>query len=248
MRGRELPGFLNWKVFDLLLKDAVKLWKEPAFELLHSIKSIAEEVCEEIVETIVPNYRSMSASMKQIVQTIVDKRADHARDVVIDHWLKVESLAFTMQPEFFEMYNRLKVDKFAEAYDKMAPSLIDFVRADTTTGAGAARSQMIDWYKQAHSVGDRSESHDAEDMKILLESYWKTAVDRSIDSLCMKIDQYMIQNLAYDIHKEFIELSLDVHKSAAFFAQDPSIQEKRSQLEARLERLARAQQLISTSI
>ena len=49
MRGRELPGFLNYKVFQPLLKRTVKDWKTPAFELLQQTKSIVEEVCDAIV-------------------------------------------------------------------------------------------------------------------------------------------------------------------------------------------------------
>lgn len=248
MRGRELPGFLNWKVFELLLKQSVKDWREPAFELLKSTTSILEEVCEEIVEKNVPQYHAMSSSMKQIVQDIIEKRAAHVRLVVIDLWLEVESVAFTLQPEFFETYNRMKVDRFAKAYDEMAPTLAQaFVSGQQ--GATTARDKMIEWYKQSHSVGSRSnEHHEAEDMHMLLESYWKTAVDRAIDSLCMKIDQSMIQNIASEVMKGLVELSLDEHKSVVFFAQDPRIREQRAQLEARLERLSQAQHLISSSM
>ena len=30
---------------------------------------------------------------------------------------------------------------------------------------------------------------------MLLESYWKTDVDRAIDSMCMKVDQHVIRGL-----------------------------------------------------
>ena len=108
---------------------------------------------------------------------------------------------------------------------------------------------MTEWYKQTHSVGDRTnEHHEAEDMKMLLESYWKTAVDRAIDSMCMKVDQHVIRGLDEEILGNLINLSFDNDKCTSFFAQDPRIREKRVQLEARLERLERAQALISSSV
>ena len=45
-----------------------------------------------------------------------------------------------------------------------------------------------------------------------------------------------------------LKLSLDDGKCAGFFAQDPRIREKRVQLESRLERLKKAQALISASV
>ena len=248
MRGRELPGFLNWNVFDMLLKDAVRLWKEPALKLLEAVKAIVEDVCDKAIESTVPQYRSLSAGMKQIVQTEVDTRAYFVRTTIIEQWLSVESDAFTLQKEFFELYNKKKVERFQEAFDEMQPTLAKDWGDESTTEHEQARQKMTEWYKSTHSVGDRSnERHEAEDMKMLLESYWKTAVDRAIDSMCMKVDQHMIRGLDEKILKSFIKLSTDATKCAAFFSQDPRTKEKRLSLEARLDRLKKAQDLITMS-
>ena len=77
---------------------------------------------------------------------------------------------------------------------------------------------------------------------------WKTAVDRAIDSMCMKVDQHVVRGLDEEILGNLITLSVDNDKCTSFFAQDPRIREKRVQLEARLERLERAQALISSSV
>jgi interferon-induced GTP-binding protein Mx1 len=249
MRGRELPGFLNFKVFDMLLKQAVAMWKEPALTMLQSVKSIVEEVCEEIVELIIPQYRTMASGMKQITQTIIDERTEHVRSTVIEQWVGVESAAFTLQVEFFELYNKKKVERFAQAYDKMAPDLMAQLQGNTSTGQEQARKRMIQWYEQTHSVGDATnEHHEAEDMQMLLESYWKTACDRAVDSICMKIDQHLIQKLSGKALEVLITLSLDEGKIAAFFAQDPRVREKRVKLQARLDRLKKAQALICNSV
>lgn len=249
MRGRELPGFLNWKVFDLLLKQAVRLWKEPALKLLQSIKVIVENVCDAVIETAVPQYRSLAAGMKQIVQNEVEKRSTFVRKTILEQWLSVESDAFTLQVEFFELYNQKKVERFQQAFDQMSPDLMQMFYQGGDEATDQARQKMTEWYKQTHSVGDRTnEHHEAEDMKMLLESYWKTAVDRAIDSMCMKVDQHVICGLDDEILGNLINLSFDNDKCTSFFAQDPRIREKRVQLEARLERLERAQALISSSV
>ena len=253
MRGRELPGFLNWKVFDLLLKQAVRLWKEPALKLLQSIKVIVENVCDAVIETAVPQYRSLAAGMKQIVQNEVEKRSTFVRKTILEQWLSVESDAFTLQVEFFELYNQKKVERFQQAFDQMSagpnPMFDQMFYQGGDEATDQARQKMTEWYKQTHSVGDRTnEHHEAEDMKMLLESYWKTAVDRAIDSMCMKVDQHVIRGLDDEILGNLINLSFDNDKCTSFFAQDPRIREKRVQLEARLERLERAQALISSSV
>lgn len=50
MRGRELAGFLNFKVFDLLIKMAVAAWKRHCHELLQETKQLADSVCGKIVK------------------------------------------------------------------------------------------------------------------------------------------------------------------------------------------------------
>lgn len=247
MRGRELPGFLNFKVFDMLLKQVVATWKNPALTMLQDVKSIVEEVCEEIVEVTVPQYRTMASGMKQIMHTIIDERAEDVRSTVIEQWVGVESAAFTLQVEFFEMYNKKKVERFAQAYDKMAPDLSAIFQEGN--GTELARARMLQWYEQTHSVGNvTNEHHEAEDMQMLLESYWKTACDRAVDSICMKVDQHLIQKLADKTLEVLINLSLDEGKIGAFFAQDPRVREKRVKLQARLDRLKKAQALISNSV
>ena len=249
MRGRELPGFLNFKVFAQLLKQAVRRWKEPALKLLHAIKIIVEHVCDGIIEYVVPQYRSLATAMKQIVQDEVERRFDFVRATIIEQWLNVESDAFTLQAEFFDLYNKKKVERFQAAFDEMSPGLMDIFRIGEEDAQERARDQMTEWYQKTHSVGDRTnEHHEAEDMQMLLESYWKTAVDRAIDSMCMKVDQHLVRGLNDQILTAFLRLSLDDGKCASFFAQDPRIREKRVQLEGRLERLKRAQALISASI
>ena len=137
MRGRELPGFLNWKVFDMLLKQAVRRWKEPALKLLQAIKVIVENVCDAIIETVVPQYRSLAAGMKQIVQNEVEKRSTFVRKTILEQWLSVESDAFTLQVEFFELYNQKKVERFQQAFDQMSPDLVQMI----TQGGDAATNQ-----------------------------------------------------------------------------------------------------------
>lgn len=214
---------------------------------------IVENVCDAVIETAVPQYRSLAAGMKQIVQNEVEKRSTFVRKTILEQWLSVESDAFTLQVEFFELYNQKKVERFQQAFDQMSagpnPMFDQMFYQGGDEATDQARQKMTEWYKQTHSVGDRTnEHHEAEDMKMLLESYWKTAVDRAIDSMCMKVDQHVIRGLDDEILGNLINLSFDNDKCTSFFAQDPRIREKRVQLEARLERLERAQALISSSV
>ena len=103
MRGCELHGFLNWKVFDLLLKQAVSDWKEPALELLHTVKLIVEEVANDLINELVPDqFPGLRSSIQQIMGDIVDERASKVRSEVVENWLNVENASFTLQSEFLE--------------------------------------------------------------------------------------------------------------------------------------------------
>ena len=215
---------------------------------MQAVKIIVEDVCDRVIDSVVPQYRSLAAGMKQIMQDSVEKRVNYV-DVVVEQWLNVESDAFTLQVELFELYNKKKVARFQEAFDEMSPDLMQMFRMGEDEAQDQAREKMSEWYKKTHSVGDRTnEHHEAQDMQMLLESYWKTAVDRAIDSMCMKLDQHVVRGLDEEILGSFLQLSIDDSKCASYFTQDPCIREKRIQLESRLKRLTRAQALISQSI
>ena len=36
-RGRELPGFVNYKTFEIIIKKQVKVLEEPAVDMLHTV-------------------------------------------------------------------------------------------------------------------------------------------------------------------------------------------------------------------
>lgn len=67
-------------------------------------------------------------------------------------------------------------------------------------------------------------------MKMLLEAYWKAAVDRVIDDICMRVDNCVIQGLADSMLLRMLMVAVDADKAAALFAQDPQVHQRRAQL------------------
>jgi hypothetical protein len=95
---------------------------------------------------------------------------------MINTFIEVESVAFTLQAEFFDMYNKLKAERFEKAFEGFAEKanicVVELAGdALDVYDRTKAKDSMLEWYKKTHSVGDSNAVHEAEDMQMLLESY-----------------------------------------------------------------------------
>jgi hypothetical protein len=64
MRGREVPGFLSFQIFELLIRQAIFDWVEPMQVMLESVKTIVDEVCESAI------LHSATGAHKGLVSTV----------------------------------------------------------------------------------------------------------------------------------------------------------------------------------
>jgi interferon-induced GTP-binding protein Mx len=68
MRGRELPGFPKFSVFEHLVRGYVGRWRLAAQRLLSDAKEMAAEACDEIIEHHVPQFRRLSGALRALLQ------------------------------------------------------------------------------------------------------------------------------------------------------------------------------------
>uniref|UniRef100_A0A673GUG8 Interferon-induced GTP-binding protein Mx2-like n=1 Tax=Sinocyclocheilus rhinocerous TaxID=307959 RepID=A0A673GUG8_9TELE len=96
-RGRELLGFSNYRVFEMILQDRVAKLKEPAIKSLNSIKG-----------TVTHLYVQLEPKIKGLLQQAKTEQR------IMDQF-EMESMIYTQDPIYLKFLNEISSDKFSEA-------------------------------------------------------------------------------------------------------------------------------------
>ncbi|XP_042315873.1 interferon-induced GTP-binding protein Mx1-like isoform X2 [Sceloporus undulatus] len=92
-RGKELPGFANYKTFEVIIKQQIEKLKFPAIEML---KEVAEHVRETFVETAFEhfkNFQYLFRAAQNNIEDIKQKQEEKAESQIMIHF-KLESVVY----------------------------------------------------------------------------------------------------------------------------------------------------------
>nr|XP_009296165.1 myxovirus (influenza virus) resistance G isoform X1 [Danio rerio] len=105
-RGRELPGFSNYRVFEVILQNHVATLKNPASKLLNAIKGIILGHFTEVVETCFQNYPVLQSITKDKIDNIQSSQQAKAEQRISEQF-KMERMIFTQDPIFLKALNEI---------------------------------------------------------------------------------------------------------------------------------------------
>ncbi|KAL1247540.1 hypothetical protein QQF64_022916 [Cirrhinus molitorella] len=120
-RGRELPGFSNYRLFEKILQDHVAKLKEPANDLLNAIKDIIIKQFADIVSECFQNYHILQNITKDTINNIQLNQLEKAEQRISEQF-KMENRIFTQDPIFLkilsEITNEIYSEKELPVFDK----------------------------------------------------------------------------------------------------------------------------------
>uniref|UniRef100_A0A8C1UJD1 Uncharacterized protein n=1 Tax=Cyprinus carpio TaxID=7962 RepID=A0A8C1UJD1_CYPCA len=96
-RGRELPGFSNYRIFEMILQDRVAKLKEPAIKSLNSIK--VQKFCQ---------FTSCFSVLLHLIQQVKTEQR------IMDQF-EMECMIYTQDPIYLKFLNEISGEKFSEA-------------------------------------------------------------------------------------------------------------------------------------
>ncbi|XP_026057819.1 interferon-induced GTP-binding protein Mx3-like isoform X2 [Carassius auratus] len=101
-RGRELPGFSNYIVFEKILQDHVAKIKDPAIELLNAIKDIIIKQFTAVVNECFQNYHVLQNITEDKINDIQLNQQEKAEQRISEQF-KMENGIFTQDPIFLKV-------------------------------------------------------------------------------------------------------------------------------------------------
>uniref|UniRef100_A0A672KM94 Interferon-induced GTP-binding protein Mx-like n=1 Tax=Sinocyclocheilus grahami TaxID=75366 RepID=A0A672KM94_SINGR len=101
-RGRELPGFHNYRVFEMVVQNQVATLKEPTIDLLNTIKGIILKQCTDVADQCFRNYPLLQSITKNKIENIQSSQEAKAEES-ISELFEMEKMIFTQDPIFLKI-------------------------------------------------------------------------------------------------------------------------------------------------
>ena len=246
-RGRELPGFLNPRIFESRVARYVEGWRGASNKLISDVRRLVSEVANDLLESLAPEFPGLRNKMSDIVVEVLRSLETNTRREVKAVFEREVGQPFTMNDQFLATVNAKRLMRFDAAVD------LALSRAGRDNRGNIREKNVTDmlraWYKSYHcsSSAERTGA-DAEDMATMLGCYWDVSAKRFIDNHVMVVDTNMIRPLAQEVHVPMNELVLQVGKSQQalenLLQEDPTTVARRKELQAQKLRLSKAQEII----
>uniref|UniRef100_A0A673GU36 Interferon-induced GTP-binding protein Mx2-like n=1 Tax=Sinocyclocheilus rhinocerous TaxID=307959 RepID=A0A673GU36_9TELE len=115
-RGRELLGFSNYRVFEMILQDRVAKLKEPAIKSLNSIKGTVTHLYQftDVSHQCFRNYPVLLNTTMNKIDNIQSSQQAKTEQRIMDQF-EMESMIYTQDPIYLKFLNEISSDKFSEA-------------------------------------------------------------------------------------------------------------------------------------
>ncbi|KAF5889620.1 interferon-induced GTP-binding protein Mx1 [Clarias magur] len=185
-RGRELPGFLNYKTFEMILRTQIKQLEEPALEMM---KEISDRIMEEFIQLAEVNFLKFPNLLKIATSTITDikKKKECEAESMLRTQFKMELMIYTQDSIYSDILRMVK----------------EKVEEKERQENGVASSHTCGLYKQSDIEGTM------EELTHHLKSYYNIASRRLADQVPLVIRYMVLQESATQLQREMIQLTRD---------------------------------------
>ncbi|XP_073688436.1 interferon-induced GTP-binding protein Mx2-like [Garra rufa] len=111
-RGRELPGFSNYRMFEKILQNHVATFKELAINLLNTIKGIIEKQLTHVVNQSFKNYPVLLDITMDKIYNIQSEQQGKAEERILEQF-DMENMIFTQDPIFLNIMSKTSGETFS---------------------------------------------------------------------------------------------------------------------------------------
>ncbi|XP_060791630.1 interferon-induced GTP-binding protein Mx1-like [Neoarius graeffei] len=216
-RGRELPGFINYKTFEGIVKDQIKQLEEPA---ISKLKEVSDLIRKGFIQLALhsflgfPNLLKMAKTMIENIKQVKESEAE----LMLRTQFKMELIIYTQDSMYKNSLHMLKNKEEEEQ-----------------------RQQFGVAFPPSHSLYDHLDDEATlEELMRHLKSYYNIASKRLADQLPLVIRYLLLQESAVQLQREMLQLIQDKNNMELLLKEDHDIGNKRSNLESRQKRLMKA--------
>uniref|UniRef100_A0A3B3QHE5 MX dynamin like GTPase 1 n=1 Tax=Paramormyrops kingsleyae TaxID=1676925 RepID=A0A3B3QHE5_9TELE len=211
-RGRELPGFVNYKTFEMLMKEQISQMEEPAVKKLKEALDIVRRAFVQLSQQSFTGYPNLLKIAKTKIEAIKQSKAATAESLVRTQF-KMEMIVYTQDSTYG---HSLQEEKGEE--EKMKD-------------ANCGKNQ----------IDNEDTEATLREMVRHLKSYHRIASQRLADQIPLVVRYQILQEAALQLQQEMIQLLQEKDNGDHLLKEEYDIGTKRNNLVSRLNRLKEAQ-------
>ncbi|KAB0356271.1 hypothetical protein FD754_000427, partial [Muntiacus muntjak] len=215
-RGRELPGFVNYRTFEIIIKKQVKVLEEPAVDMLHTVTDIIRNTFTDVSEKHFSEFFNLHRTAKSKIEDIRLEQEEAAEKSIRLHF-QMEQLVYCQD----QVYRRaLQQVREKEAEEEKKQKSNHFQQPQPSEPSAAEIFQHLTAYHQ--EVSTRISSH-----------------------IPLIIQFFMLRTYGEQLKKSMLQLLQDKDQYDWLLKERTDTRDKRKFLKERLERLSRARQRLA---
>ncbi|XP_005952305.1 interferon-induced GTP-binding protein Mx [Haplochromis burtoni] len=214
-RGRELPGFINYKTFEVMVKEQIKQLEEPAVKKLKDIADAIKRVFLQLAQRSFTGFPNLIKTAKAKIEAIKQDKEATAESMLRTQF-KMELLVYSQDRTYSNSLTESKQEDDEEEVEH--------------NHRGKLRTPV--YTKDNHAT--------LQELMLHLKSYYKIAGQRLADQIPLVIRYHMLQEAAIQLQREMLQMLQDKEKLEFLLKEDSDIGTKRAALQNRVTRLMKA--------
>ncbi|XP_053505849.1 interferon-induced GTP-binding protein Mx1-like isoform X1 [Ictalurus furcatus] len=215
-RGRELPGFINYKTFEIILKDQIKQLEKPAIRRMKDISDFIRNEFIQLAQSNFPDFPNLLKVTKTKIENIKQLKESEAESMLKTQF-NMELMIYTQDSVYTNILNMLK----------------RMEEEDERQSHGVARPPCNSLYNRSDTEAT------LEELTHYLKSYYSIASNRLADQVPLVIKYKVLQESAEQLQREMLQL-MQNYNINDLLEEDHFINIKRNNLKSRQKRLAEA--------
>ncbi|XP_066518041.1 interferon-induced GTP-binding protein Mx3-like [Hoplias malabaricus] len=217
-RGRELPGFVNYKTFEVMVKDQIKKLEEPAIKKLKEISDFIKKSFIELAQSSFVGFPNLIRIAKSMIESIKQEKEAEA-ELMLRTQFKMELIVYTQDSIYSHSLSDLKQETQKKEDDKWSKSQNSYTSTFCYLPDNRATLREL-------------MSH--------IKSYYKIASKRLADQVPLVIRYLLLQELAVQLQREMHKMPNDTKTTEQLLQEEHDIGNKRANLLSRKKRLTQA--------
>ncbi|XP_033821869.1 interferon-induced GTP-binding protein Mx-like [Periophthalmus magnuspinnatus] len=214
-RGKELPGFINYKTFEAMVKEQIKQLEEPAIKRLKDTGDSIRKVFIQLAQNSFTGFPNLLKTAKNQIESIKEEKETTAEDMLRTQF-KMEMIVYTQDRTYSYSLNKRKREEDEE--EERRPK----------------------FHNNRSTVYYTENKTTLQELMLHLKSYYQIASKRLADQIPMVIRYKMLQELAVDLQRQMLQMLQDKDNVEFLLKEDYDIGNKRTVLQKRYERLLKA--------
>ncbi|NWW46957.1 MX protein, partial [Pedionomus torquatus] len=215
-RGREFPGFTNYRTFEDIIKEQIIELEEPAVAILNNVIGLVEEKFVELTKRHFANFNNLNRVAKIKIQHIRNKQAEEAER---------------------RIRNQFKMERIIYCQDDAYINDLLVVKQENATKAGNDKQFQIG------SVSNQEPSFVVE-MLCHTKAYFHGASKRLCNQIPLIILSTALHDFGDDLQTTMLHLLQEKDKLNHLLQEDSEAAKHRSYLSQRVNRLTKACQYL----